>query len=449
MKHKFAMNYLMSQPWALDQQLLALMSDIANREVDSLSLDDFVPESLATKSGKRLTRGMEKREGGVALISVSGVISRYANLFTNICGGTTTQMLAQDFTQALNDPAIKGIVFDCDSPGGEANGIHELAEMIYQARGKKPIIAYVGGMACSACYWIASACDEVVMDATATAGSIGTVLQMRRRKQKEDDEFETIEIVSSQSPNKRQDPGTDKGREAYQKHLDDLAEVFVQRVARNMNVERDTVINDFGGGGILVGQAAVDKGMAHRLGSLEGVIAELKTGKKKPMPDPNKTTTGANEGEDSITLSLPGVDAFSTEDLIAAITEQRPDAIAAIQGEQPEMAIAHAADLVAACAKAGVPALSASVLKDGITKAEAENKISMASSLKDTLAAAGLSGSFDTLIGCIDDPIKMVGKAIHEAKAESDENGDLTRQITDEVKKTTALNANDIYAKRR
>ncbi|MFA0266841.1 S49 family peptidase [Vibrio cyclitrophicus] len=449
MKHKFALNYLMSQPWALDQQLLSLMSDIANREVDSLSLDDFVPESLATKSGKRLTRGMEKREGGVALISVSGVISRYANLFTNICGGTTTQLLAQDFTQALNDPSIKAIVFNCDSPGGEANGIHELAEMIYQARGKKRIIAYVGGMACSACYWIASACEEVVIDATASAGSIGTVLQMRRRKEKADDDFETIEIVSSQSPNKRQDPGTETGRAAYQKHLDDLAEVFVQRVARNMAVDRDTVINDFGGGGILVGQAAVDKGMAHRLGSLEGVIAELKTGKKNTMPDPNNNATGADEGNNNVTLSLPGSDVFSTADLIAAITEQRPDAIEAIKGPAPEMAIGHAADLVAACAKAGVPAFSASVLKEGITKAEAESQIKMATGLKDTLAAAGLSGSFDTLVGCIDDPVKMVGKAIHEAKAETDENGDLTRQITDKDKKPAALNANDIYAKRR
>ncbi|CAH0531173.1 S49 family peptidase [Vibrio hippocampi] len=449
MKHKFALNYLMSQPWALDQQLLSLMSDIANREVDSLSLDDFVPESLATKSGKRITRGMEKREGGVALISVSGVISRYANLFTNICGGTTTQLLAQDFTQALNDPSIKAIVFNCDSPGGEANGIHELAEMIYQARGKKRIIAYVGGMACSACYWIASACEEVVIDATASAGSIGTVLQMRRRKEKADDDFETIEIVSSQSPNKRQDPGTETGRAAYQKHLDDLAEVFVQRVARNMAVDRDTVINDFGGGGILVGQAAVDKGMAHRLGSLEGVIAELKTGKKKTMPDPNNNATGADEGNNNVTLSLPGSDVFSTADLIAAITEQRPDAIEAIKGPAPEMAIGHAADLVAACAKAGVPAFSASVLKEGITKAEAESQIKMATGLKDTLAASGLSGSFDTLVGCIDDPVKMVGKAIHEAKAETDENGDLTRQITDKDKKPAALNANDIYAKRR
>ncbi|MCC3798254.1 S49 family peptidase [Vibrio parahaemolyticus] len=447
MKHKFALNYLMSQPWALDQQLLSLMSDIANREVDSLSLDDFIPQSLAGKTGEKVTRGMENREG-VALIHVNGVISRYANLFTNICGGTTTQLLAQDFTRALNDPSFKAIVLYCDSPGGEANGIHELSEMIYQARGKKPIVAYVGGMACSACYWIASSCDEVVMDATATAGSIGTVLQMRIRKAKADDEFETVEIVSSQSPNKRLNPATEQGRAAYQKHLDDLAEVFVQRVARNMDVDRDKVINDFGGGGILVGQAAVDKGMAHRLGSLEGVIAELKKGKKKSMPDPNKNTTGAAEGENTVTLSLPSADVLTTADLIAAITEQRPDAITAIKGEQPEMALAHAAELVAACAKAGVPALSASVLKDGITRAEAEHKIRMASSLKDTLAAAGLSGSFDTLIGCIDDPIKMVGKAIHEAKAEADENGDQTRHVVDKVQKSTALSTKEIYANR-
>lgn len=446
MKHKFALNYLMSQPWALDQQLLSLMSDIANRDVASLTLEDFAPESLASKTGKAVTRGMEKREGGVALIHVNGVISRYANLFTNICGGTTTQMLAQDFNKALSDPTIKAIVLNIDSPGGEAKGIHELAEMIYQARGKKRIVAYVGGNACSAAYWIASACDQIVIDATGCAGSIGTVLEMRRRKPREDDEFETIEIVSSQSPNKRQDPGTDSGRAAYQQHLDDLAEVFVLRVARNMAVTREKVINEFGGGGILIGQAAVEKGMAHRLGSLEGVIAELKTGKKNTMPDPNKTNPTAS-GDSTIVLSLPGADVVSATEVIAAITEQRPDVITALTPE-PEMALAHAAAIVQSCATAGVPALSATLLKEGITKASAENTIKMAGSLKDTLAAAGLSGSFNTLVSCIDDPVQMVGKAIHEAKAAGDENGDLSRHITDGKSKSAALNANDIYANR-
>lgn len=446
MKHKFALNYLMSQPWALDQGLLSLMSDIANRDAGTLTLEDFAPDALAGKVGKTLTRSMEKREGGVALIHVNGVISRYANLFTNICGGTTTQLLATDFTTALNDPGIKAIVLDVDSPGGEAKGIHEFAEMVYQARGKKPITAYVGGAACSAAYWIASACDEIVIDATGSAGSIGTVLEMRRRKPREDDEFETIEIVSSQSPNKRQDPGTESGRAAYQAHLDNLAEVFVQRVARNMAVSRDTVINEFGGGGILIGQAAVDKGMAHRLGSLEGVIAELKKG--NTMTTQKKPAASASESGDTVSFSLPSADDMTTDALIGALTEHRPDVVAALKPAAPDMATAHATDLVQQCAAAGLPALSATLLKDGVTKADAEATIAKATGLKDTLAAAGLSGSFDALVGCIDDPVSLVGKAIHEAKAASDESGDLTRVITDKEKKTASLNAKDIYANR-
>lgn len=439
MKHKFALNFLMSQMWALDQSLLALMNDIVSRD------DDFSPDALAAKVGKPLTRGMEKRENGTAVIHVTGVVSRYASLFDDICGGTSTQVLAKDFNSALADSSINTIVMNFDSPGGEAKGINELADMIYHARGKKKIIAYVGAQACSAAYWIASACDEIVIDATANVGSIGTVLQMRRRKESADDQFETIEIVSSQSPNKRLDPGTPEGRDAYQNHLDYLADVFIDCVSRNMAVTRDKVINDFGGGGVLIGQAAIDKGMAHRLGSLEGVIAELKTG-KKTMPDPTKPA--ATGDDDTITLSLPTAENVSATDVIAALAAQRPDVIAAITAPPPAMALAHAAAIVQSCTAAGVPALSATLLQEGVTHASAENTIKMASSLKDTLAAAGLSGSFDALVGCINDPIKMVGQAIHEAKASGDESGDSSRHITDLKTETNALNATDIYAAR-
>lgn len=446
MKKKLALNYLMSQPWALDAQLLSLMGDIANRDADSIELDDFIPGALEGKPGKAVTRGMEKREGGVALIHVNGVISRYASMFHAICGGTATQMLARDFTSAMNDPSVKSVVLYIDSPGGEADGIHEFSEMVYQARGKKPIVAYVGGSGCSAAYWIATAADEVVMDATARVGSIGTVMTIRRRKASPDDTVETLEIVSSQSPNKRLDPGTDEGRAAYQEQLDQLAEVFIERVARNMGVSRDTVLKDFGGGGVKIGQTAVDKGMARRLGSLEGVIDELKKGNKTTMTKPTKPA--ATSGDDAITLTLPSAEEMSAADLVAALTEQRPDAVSALTDSHSETALAHAADIVQQCAAAGMPALSASLLKEGVTKASAEDTIKMASGLKDTLSAAGLSASFDALIGCIDDPVKMVGKAIHEVKASSDENGDLSRVVTDKTQKSTALNANDIYAKR-
>ncbi len=448
MKKQFALNYLMSRMWALDQSLLTLMGDIANRQFSADELGDVFdqqPEALEGKSGRALTPSMELREGGVAVIHVSGVISRYSSLFHAICGGTSTQMLAKDFTQALDDPAVRGIVLNIDSPGGDANGIHELAEMIYQGRGKKPVIAYVGGDGASAAYWVATAADEVVIDATARLGSIGVVMTIKRTKDSED--VETLEIVSSQSPNKRLDPGSKEGREAYQSRLDELADVFIDRVARNMAVERDTVLKEFGRGGILIGQNAVDKGMATRLGSLEGVIAELKGG-KKPMSKESKNN--ASGGDDQVTLTLPGTEQMSAADVVSALTEQRPDVLEAIQGKPPESALSAAGVIAKACADAGIPALSASLLKDGITKAQAEAQIKAASSLKDTLSAAGLSGSFEALVAHLDDPIKLVGQAIHETKAASDESGDGSRHVVDGAgDKPAALSAKDIYAKRQ
>jgi hypothetical protein len=84
-----------------------------------------------------------------------------------------------------------------------------------------------------------------------------------------------IEIVSSQSPKKRPDPATEEGRAQVQEMLDDLAAVFIEDVARFRAVSEETVLSDFGRGGVLVGARAVTAGLADGLGSFEGVLAEL------------------------------------------------------------------------------------------------------------------------------------------------------------------------------
>lgn len=456
MKQHLALNFLMSKAWAVDQNLLQVMGELAARDLEEFDLSDLsgltekvAPEALEGKGGRAVSQGMEIREGGVALIHVNGVISRYASMFQAICGGTATQMVARDFTKALERSDVRSIVLYVDSPGGEADGIHELAEMIYQARGQKPIVAYVGGAGCSAAYWIATAADEVVIDATARVGSIGTVMTIRRRKKSEEDDTEVLEIVSSQSPNKRLDPGSEEGRKVYQSELDQMADIFIDRVARNMNVSRDTVLNEFGRGGVLIGQKAVDKGMANRLGSLEGVISELKKGKRNAMTTEKKPSASQSGGQDAV-IALPAAAEMSASDVVAAITAERPDVIEAIKGPSPALALDHAADVAQACAEAGIPALSAGLLKPGITKAEADSRIEAAAGLKDALSAAGLAASFDTLIGCIDDPIKLVGQAIHEAQASHDEGGSGQRQVVDKTGTEEAeIKASDIYAKRR
>lgn len=257
-------------PWAITEDYLQTILDIAQRNTES-------PEAVAAKLGRQLenTYDVEYREG-VAILNIQGPLFRYANLFTEISGATSFEMLAQDFTAAVEDPAVRAILLNVDSPGGEANGNNELAEMIYQARGTKPIVAYIGGMGASAAYWISSAADRIVADQTALIGSIGVrTALIDDSKAMEDAGLKEYVIVSSQSPYKHTDPADADDRGRIQTIIDDLASVFVAKVARNRGVSEDTVLSDFGQGDVMVASKAVDAGLIDGLGSFESVLAEL------------------------------------------------------------------------------------------------------------------------------------------------------------------------------
>lgn len=252
--------------WLITAEALDTVMAVAAREGDV--------QALETKLGRPLdnTRNVTVRDG-VAVIPVTGPIFRHANLMTEISGATSTGSLASDIQEALDSPGVKALVLDIDSPGGEATGINELSEMIFSARSKKPIKAYVGGMGASAAYWIASAADEVVIDDTAQLGSVGVVLNLRKRDDKTGEK--TYEIVSSNAPNKRPDLETEQGRAQLQTRTDELANVFLDKVARNRSIPREEVNDRFRQGGIATGALAVEAGMADRLGSLESLITEL------------------------------------------------------------------------------------------------------------------------------------------------------------------------------
>ncbi|KAB7767617.1 S49 family peptidase [Xanthomonas maliensis] len=279
-----------SRPWLIQRESLETILSVAERAGD--------PQALQTRLGRPLdnARSVTMRDG-VAVIPVTGPVFRYANLFTAISGATSTQVLATDLQAALDNPYVKAVVLEFNTPGGEASGIGELSDAIHAARGRKPIIAYVGDLAASAGYWLASACDEVVIAETGMVGSVGVVMSYLDTSERDAKAgVRTLEIVSSQSPDKRLDPKTDEGRAKVQSIVDALAEVFVTAVARNRDVPTDTVLSDFGRGGVLLGADAVKAGMADRIGSLEAVITELagsaSTPKRKtPMSNTNGQVT--------------------------------------------------------------------------------------------------------------------------------------------------------------
>ncbi|MFQ5460602.1 MAG: S49 family peptidase [Anaerolineae bacterium] len=249
-------------------------------------------------------------------------------------GATSYDLLARDFARAIEDPQVRAVVLDIDSPGGEVNGIAELADQVHAARDVKPVVAYVSGMAASGGYWIASAAREIVTAETGELGSIGVAAVYADTSERDQAKgVREIVTVSGQSPDKNRPPTDDRGRELLQRRVDDLAAVFVAKVARNRGVSEETVLSDFGRGAVLVGRAAIEAGLADRLGSLEGVIEELKPQEGGAMmSDPN--TAGEQAPAIQITAEL--------------VRDDHPDIAEALRAEGREQGEQAARERIAA-----------------------------------------------------------------------------------------------------
>lgn len=250
-----------SQPWAILPDMLEGLCSAANGYTAA--------KALEAKAGIPLqgTHGASMR-GSVAVVPVIGPIFRYTNLFSQLFGMPALDKLAMDFSAAVANPSVSAIVLNIDSPGGQVAGTAEFAAMVRGSN--KPVIAYVGGMGASAAYWIASAAREIVASRTAMVGGIGVVLGVDARK-----DPSRVEIVSSQSPNKRPDVTTEQGRNQIQTMIDAMAQVFIDDVAAYRGVSASAVQSKFGKGDILLGAEAVKAGMVNRTGTLEAVINQL------------------------------------------------------------------------------------------------------------------------------------------------------------------------------
>ena len=306
-------NKAADEPWAITSSALTTILDIAARQ-------NAPPEAVAAKLGRELQNSyrLEMRDG-IAVLPVVGPLFRYANLFTQVSGASSYELLAKDFTQAVENPDVKAIVLNIDSPGGEVNGCAEFADMIHEARGAKPIIAYASGDAASGAYWIAAAADEIVVSKTSALGSIGVVGVYRGNKGED-----AVEVVSSQSPYKRLDPDTDDGRARLQKRIDAMADVFVDAVAKYRGVASSHVQNHYGSGDVFIGDAAVKQGLADRIGSFEKLLSEISG---NPVSEPSPHSINPNQQEKSM-------------DDIQSLREAYPDLTASLEQDAVKQGVA-------------------------------------------------------------------------------------------------------------
>ncbi|AWN55055.1 S49 family peptidase [Methylobacterium sp. 17Sr1-1] len=282
-----ALHALTAEPWAIRPDYLHFMASLASLDragrADRRAAEgeDWFRLDLQAAAGPTAQRldgaryAMLTREG-VAVIPIVGPIFPRANMMTEMSGtGASTAMLARDLALARDSADVGAIMLLVDSPGGSPTGLNALADQLYAMRGVKRVVAHVSGSAASAAYWIASSAGELVTDKTGMLGSIGVVAALSKQVEPDATGSLSIEIVSSNAPNKRPDPQSEDGAGQVRALLDGIEAQFIADVARGRKTTPARVRSDFGAGGMKVGADAVAAGMADRVRTQDATLKDL------------------------------------------------------------------------------------------------------------------------------------------------------------------------------
>jgi ClpP class serine protease len=164
---RFIRHYVLDQPWAIESSYLHVVHELlALRARGQAFTAEEVADRIGAEAPQAAARGGETATPpGIAIIPVWGVVGHRANELRDISSrvGTSTEILGAQIAQYANDPNVRAIVLDINSPGGGVFGVAEVADQIRAARSKKPVVAVANALAASAAYWIASAASEIVV----------------------------------------------------------------------------------------------------------------------------------------------------------------------------------------------------------------------------------------------------------------------------------------------
>lgn len=255
---------------------------------------------------------------GLAFIPVHGVLLHKYNYSWE--GATGYDYIRSRFDAAISDPAVDGIVFDVNSPGGQVAGNFELCEHIFKNRSKKKMMALVDTISYSGGYSISSAVGRIVATPSGGAGSIGVVMMHVSVKRAMEQFGIDVSLIYAGahkvdgSPYKELD---DAARGRFQASVDRSYNEFVSLVARNRGLESDAVK--------ATEALTYDASEAKRVGLIDAVqepISALAAFRKElsgstnptggnamsTATKPEATTNASTENTEEIVVTAPTVD---------------------------------------------------------------------------------------------------------------------------------------------
>ena len=319
---------VLTAPWAIEPAKLLEIQAIYATHLRGDKIDIAAVEQ---KLGRPLANEPKRYEtiDGVAVLPIEGVIAKRANLFSQISGGVSTELVGRDLQDALADPGVHSIILSIDSPGGTVDGTQSLASLV--AASTKPIVALASGTMASAAYWIGSAANSVyITDSTTVVGSIGVVATHTDiSAAQEKDGIKTTEIFAGQYKRIASSyaPLSKEGRQTLQDQVDYTYSLFVGAVAQHRNVSEAVVLKNMADGRIFQGQQAIDAGLVDGVSTLSALVQQLNQSRVSGTP---AQVQGARQPAQNQPKTQPRKTASMNAEQIAA---EHPEAAATLRAE--------------------------------------------------------------------------------------------------------------------
>jgi signal peptide peptidase SppA len=252
--------------WAIREELVPVL---ARFDGEHFSFFDDPPEEEPEAAGS------------VGIVPLKGILMS-GGLFGFLFGDPIARF-RNGLKQMVEDTAIKQIVLDIDSPGGQVDGIPELAAEVAAARKKKPIIASVNTLAASAAYWIASQASEIAITPSGEAGSIGVYTIHRDVSVASEMAGIKYTVVSAgkyKTETNPYQPLSSTAENHLQEGVDDFYDKFVKDVAKGRGATPEAIKAGYGQGRALTDKRALKAGLVDRIATFDEVVSEAQDGRK-------------------------------------------------------------------------------------------------------------------------------------------------------------------------
>ncbi|MCC4261099.1 S49 family peptidase [Pseudomonas aestusnigri] len=215
---------------------------------------------------------------GAAILPVSGsLVHKYGHV-KPYSGMTGYDGIIRRAADAFGDPAVKGVMLDCDTPGGEVAGCFDtVAELRRLADlAGKPLWSLCYDMTCSAGMALASSTNRRLITQTGQAGSVGVVMAHVSYEEYLKKEGMKVTLIHSGAQKVEGNPYQDLPEEVlsrFQTDTDALRQEFAQLVARYTGMSVEAVLATEAA--TYRGQAAIDIGFADQLVNGHEAVAEF------------------------------------------------------------------------------------------------------------------------------------------------------------------------------